>query len=66
MVIGDSVPEAAAQVGNIALMSRFHLAMITKEADIVVGLLYKMAKAVSRHTNSAHGDQPSLLIALLS
>ena len=60
-------PEAAAQVGNIALMSRFHLAMITKEADIVVGpYLYKMAKAVGRHITPAHGDQPSLLIALLS
>ena len=41
--------------------------MITKEADIVVGpYLHKLAKAAGRHVTPAHGDQPSLLIALLS
>ena len=60
-------PEAAAQVGHFSLMSKFHLAMITKEADIVVGpYLHKLAKTVGRHITPAHGDQPSLLIALLS
>ena len=60
-------PEAAAHVGQITLMSGFHLAMITKEADIVIGpYLHKMAKAAGRHITPAHGDQPSLLIALLS
>ena len=60
-------PEAAAQVGQITLMSGFHLVMITKEADIVVGpYLHKLAKAAGRHVTPAHGDQPSLLIALLS
>ena len=60
-------PEAAAQVGYITLMSGFHLAMVTKEADIVVGpYLNKLAKAAGRHITPAHGDQPSLLIALLS
>ena len=60
-------PEAAAQVGHLALMSGFHLAMITKEADIVVGpYLHKLAKTLGRHVTPAHGDQPSLLIALLS
>ncbi len=60
-------PEAAAQVGHITLMSGFHLAMITKEADIVVGpYLHKLAKTANRHITPAHGDQPSLLIALLS
>ena len=48
-------------------MSGFHLVMITKEADIVVGpYLHKLAKAAGRHVTPAHGDQPSLLIALLS
>ena len=60
-------PEAAAQVGQMTLMSGFHLAMITKEADVVVGpYLHKLAKAAGRHVTPAHGDQPSLLISLLS
>ena len=67
MVEATGSPEAAAQVGQITLMSGFHLVMITKEADIVVGpYLHKLAKAAGRHVTPAHGDQPSLLIALLS
>ena len=60
-------PEAAAQVAETALDSGFHLAMITKEADIVVGpYLHKKARASGLHVTPAHGDQPSLLIALIS
>ena len=60
-------PEAAAQVAEIALDCGFHLAMITKEADIVIGpYLHQKAKAAGVHVTPAHGDQPSLLVALIS
>jgi predicted homoserine dehydrogenase-like protein len=60
-------PEAAAQVAETALDCGFHLAMITKEADIVIGpYLHKKAKAAGLHVTPAHGDQPSLLISLIS
>ena len=45
----------------------FHLAMINKEADIVIGpYLHQKAKVAGVHVTPAHGDQPSLLIALIS
>ena len=60
-------PEAAASVAETALNCGFHLAMITKEADIVIGpYLQKKAHGSGLHVTPAHGDQPSLLIALLS
>ena len=60
-------PEAAAQVAHAAILSGFHLAMVTKEADIVIGpYLHQLAKDKGVHITPVHGDQPSLLIALLS
>ena len=60
-------PEAAAHVAETALDCGFQLAMITKEADIVIGpYLQKKARSSGLQVTPAHGDQPSLLIALLS
>jgi len=60
-------PAAAAEVAHTALSSGFHLAMVTKEADIVIGpYLHQMARRSGVHVTPVHGDQPSLLIALIS
>lgn len=60
-------PEAAAEVAHAALLSGFHLAMVTKEADIVIGpYLHKLAKSSGLYITPVHGDQPSLLISLIS
>lgn len=60
-------PEAAARVGDAALASGKHLAMVTKEADSVVGpYLAAQAKRAGLVATPVDGDQPSLLIGLLS
>ena len=60
-------PEAAAKVAHATLLAGCHLAMVTKEADIVIGpYLHQLAKDSGLHITPVHGDQPSLLISLLS
>jgi len=60
-------PEAAALMGLIALESGKHLAMVTKEADSVVGPeLFRRARRNGLVATPVDGDQPSLLIGLLS
>jgi len=60
-------PEAAASIAYLALTSGYHVAMVTKEADIVVGpYLSRIAAQAGRFITPVDGDQPSLLIGLMS
>ena len=60
-------PEVAATVGLVALESGKHLAMVTKEADSVIGPeLFRRAQRHGLVSTPVDGDQPSLLIGLLS
>ena len=60
-------PEAAARIADSVLARGKHVAMVTKEADCVIGpiLQAKAAKAGVTCT-PVDGDQPSLLIGLVS
>jgi predicted homoserine dehydrogenase-like protein len=60
-------PEAAARIGELAIAGGKHVAMVTKEADCVVGpLLHAKARAAGLVSTPVDGDQPSLLISLVS
>lgn len=60
-------PEVAATVAERALAHGKHVAMVTKEADCVVGpVLARRAAASGVVHTPVDGDQPSLLIGLLS
>lgn len=60
-------PEAAARVGLAALSTGKHLAMVSKEADSVIGPeLTRRARQNGLVATPIDGDQPSLLIGLLS
>ena len=60
-------PEAAASIAYLALTSGYHVAMVTKEADIVLGpYLSQIAAQSGRLITPVDGDQPSLLIGLMS
>ncbi len=60
-------PEAAASIAYLALTSGYHVAMVTKEADIVLGpYLSHIAAQSGRLITPVDGDQPSLLIGLMS
>lgn len=60
-------PEAAARIAELAIASGKHVAMVTKEADCVVGpILQVKAEAAGLISTPVDGDQPSLLVALVS
>ena len=60
-------PEAAASIAYLALTSGYHVAMVTKEADSVVGpYLSRIAFQNGKFITPVDGDQPSLLIGLMS
>ena len=60
-------PEAAASIAYLALTSGYHVAIVTKEADIVLGpYLSHIAAQSGRLITPVDGDQPSLLIGLMS
>ena len=60
-------PEAAATLAEAAIGSGKHFAMVTKEADCVVGpILQAKAEAAGLVCTPVDGDQPSLLVALVS
>ena len=60
-------PEAGAANAAAALASGKHVAMATKEADSVVGpLLHRRARQAGLTYTPVDGDQPSLLLGLLS
>lgn len=60
-------PEGAARHARMAVEAGRHVAMVSKEADCVVGpLLAHMAGKRERVVTPVDGDQPSLLIGLIS
>jgi len=60
-------PEAGARIAMAAIDAGKHLAMVTKEADSVIGpYLSARAKSAGVVATPVDGDQPSLLIGLLS
>jgi predicted homoserine dehydrogenase-like protein len=60
-------PETAAALAALALDSGYHTALVTKEAEIVVGpLLARKAKTAGRVHTPVDGDQPSLLLGLIA
>ncbi len=60
-------PTAAARHAHIALEARKHLALVTKELDSVVGPgLARQAAANGTVVTTVDGDQPSLLIGLVT
>jgi len=60
-------PEAAVTIGVAAISAGKHLAMVSKEADSVVGpYLSQLATKAGVVVTPVDGDQPSLLIGLLS
>ncbi len=60
-------PEAAACVAELALASGYHIALATKETEVVIGpLLSRRAKAAGLVHTPVDGDQPSLLMGLIA
>jgi len=60
-------PEAAAQVAETALASGYHIALATKETEVVIGpLLSRRARAAGLVHTPVDGDQPSLLMGLIA
>lgn len=60
-------PEAAARSALAALAEGRHVAMVTKEADCVAGpMLQAKANAAGLLYTPVDGDQPSLMVALVS
>lgn len=59
--------EAGAALADLAISHRKHVAMVTKEADIVVGaLLQARARDAGVVCTPVDGDQPALLMGLVS
>jgi predicted homoserine dehydrogenase-like protein len=66
VVEATGAPEAAALHAETAIRQGKHVAMVSKEADIVVGpLLHRRAKAAGLIYTPVDGDQPSLLMQLV-
>ena len=60
-------PEAAAATAELALASGYDSALVTKEAEVVVGpILAAKAKAAGLVHTPVDGDQPSLLVGLIA
>ena len=60
-------PEAGARHGRLAIEAGHHLVMVSKEADSVIGpYLSFMARERGKVSTPVDGDQPSLLIALIT
>ncbi len=67
VVEGTGNPEVGARHAEIAIRSGKHVAMVSKEADSVVGpILFEKAKQAGLIYTAVEGDQPSLLIGLIS
>jgi len=66
VVEATGAPEAAAVHAETALRNGKHVAMVSKEADSVIGpLLHRQAKAAGLVYTPVDGDQPSLLMQLV-
>jgi predicted homoserine dehydrogenase-like protein len=60
-------PEAGARHGRLAIEAGHHLVLVSKEVDSVVGpYLAQLAKARGKVVTPVDGDQPSLLIGLIT
>lgn len=60
-------PEVAARTAELALERGKHFAMVTKEADCVVGpILHARAREAGLVFTPVDGDQPALLVSLVS
>ena len=60
-------PEAAAENAEWALSNKRHVVMVSKEAAIVIGpILHQMARRQGLVYTEVDGDQPGLLIGLIS
>jgi len=67
LVEATGQPEAAAAIAEWAIERRRHVVMASKEAAIVVGpILHEMAREQGVVYTEVEGDQPSLLIGLIS
>jgi len=67
VVESTGAPEAAAAHADLALRHGKHVVMVSKEADSVVGpLLHRRAKAAGLVYTPVDGDQPSLLMQLVT
>ncbi len=67
VVEATGAPEAAAIHADTALRNGKHVAMVSKEADSVIGpLLHRRARAAKLVYTPVDGDQPSLLMQLIT
>ena len=67
LVEGTGNPEVGARYADAAIQHGMHVAMVTKEADSVAGpILYEKARKNGLVYTTVEGDQPSLLIGLIT
>ncbi len=67
VVEATGLPETAATIAEAATLSGYATALVTKEAEIVVGpLLAARARAAGLVHTPVDGDQPSLVMALIA
>ena len=67
MIEASGMPEAGANHALAAIENGKHVVMVTKETDCVVGpILNRLAEKAGLVYTPADGDQPSLLIGLIS
>jgi len=67
LVEGTGNPEVGALYGEAAIENGMHVAMVSKETDSVAGpILYEKARKNGLIYTAVEGDQPSLLIGLIT
>ena len=67
VVESSGMPEAGAKHASVAIENGKHVVMVTKETDCVIGpALNRLAEKAGLVYTPADGDQPSLLIGLIS
>ncbi len=67
LVEGTGNPEVAARYAEAAISNGMHVTMVSKEADSVIGpILWKKAQKNGVVYTTVEGDQPSLLIGLIT
>jgi len=67
LVEGTGHPEAGARHARMAIQADKHVALVSKEVDSVVGpILFHQARQRGKTVTPIDGDQPSLLIGLVT
>ena len=67
LIESSGAPEVAAAAGEMAINRGMHVIMVTKETDSIIGpLLAWKAKQKNLVYTTGEGDQPSMLIGLIS